>query len=277
MAASSDPANPADLAALCALAEAAARAGGAVARDYFRRSYRVMLKADRTEVSDADHAAQGAVVAAICAARPNDSFVTEEPLWLGPEMLPPLPPTDDAVCWLIDPIDGTRNFVRGIPIYTCSVGAMLGGYPIVGAVYEPERDVLYSAQQGGELLVNGQPTPRLRPAGLSPKPLVGMPAAPKGVLTEIAHRWLGRFVGRNFGSCALHLAQVAAGQLDGMLSDNARIWDLAAGCALVSASGGKVTTPTGQPLFPVFISACSDSELPFIAARSDLLDDLLRI
>ncbi len=272
-----DPLSSEDLRSLRELAEAAARAGGAVARDYFRRQYRVTLKADRTEVSDADHAAQVAVVAAIVAARPNDAFVTEEPLQLGPGMLPPPPAGDDALCWVIDPIDGTRNFVRGIPVYTCSVGVMLGGYPIVGAVYEPERDDMYSAHQGGGLFVNGQPCPRQRPAGLSSKLLVGIPAAPKGALTEIAHRWLGRFVGRNFGSCALHLAQVAAGQLDGMLSDNARLWDLAAGCVLVTAAGGQVTTPAGQPFFPVAINSCVAGELAFIAGRTDVLADLLAV
>lgn len=269
--------DPTELAALRALAETAARAGGAVARDFFRRQFRVTLKADRTEVSDADHAAQVAVVAAVAAVRPNDAFVTEEPLQLGPGMHPPPPAGDDALCWIIDPLDGTRNFVRGIPVYTCSVGVMLGGCPIVGAVYEPERDEMYSAHLGGVLFVNGQPWPRQRPAGLSSKLLVGVPAAPKGTLTEIAHRWLDRFVGRNFGSCALHLAQVAAGQLDGMLSDNARLWDLAAGWVLVSASGGRITTPNGQPLFPANVSSSADSELPFIAGHGGVFDELLAV
>jgi myo-inositol-1(or 4)-monophosphatase len=278
------------LAGLRVLAEQAARAGGVVARRYFRTALHVQLKADLTEVSEADHAAQAAVVATIRAARPDDGFLTEETLDPQPACLrasfalPPrsasAPCLTSSITWIIDPIDGTRNFVRDIPLYVCSVGAMLGGYPLVGAIYDPERDTTYSAGAAEGLFVNGQPqSSRLsggaRPAGLGPRLVVALPSAPTGPITALAHTWLGRFINRNLGSTALHLALVADGQLDGMLSDNAKLWDLAAGWVLVHAMGGRMTTPNGGDLFPLDVATYTAGDLPFIAGRAEIFDQLL--
>ena len=266
--------DPADRDALCELrhlAEAAARAGGSVARRYFRGELQVRLKADRTEVSDADHAAQQAVVATIRAARPDDAFLTEETL---ETRAPCHSPANDRLTWIIDPIDGTRNFVRRIPLYACSVGAMFGGYPVVGSIHDAERDVTYTASTAEGLFINAEAQPvatlgRGRAAGLDPRPVVALPSTPTGPIAPIAHTWLGRFVCRNLGSTALHLAQIAAGQLDGALSDNAKLWDLAAGWVLLQAIGGRMTTRDGAAVFPLDIARYADADLPFIAGTAD--------
>ncbi len=261
-------------AALRLIAERAARTGGRIARDYFGHVSAVRLKADRSEVCEADEGAQAAIVAQILDQRPDDAFLTEETLRMPAghgASLPP--PSADRVCWVIDPLDGTRNFVRGIPLYACSVAAILGGSPLCGAIYDPMREVLYSAGGAEGLLVEGgggalAEDIRARLGGSLGRPVVGIPSSPTGPVAAIAHRWLDRYVCRSLGSTALQLAWVASGELDATLSDNARLWDIAAGWVLVTAAGGRMTAPEGGPLFPLDVQAYGGEELPALAARA---------
>jgi fructose-1,6-bisphosphatase/inositol monophosphatase family enzyme len=92
----------------------------------------------------------------------------------------------------------------------------------------------------------------------------------------LAREWLEHFVCRSLGSTGLHLALVASGQLDAMLADNPRLWDLAAGWVLVTASGGKMTALTGAALFPLDVAAYAGQELPTLAAGAALYGLLLK-
>ncbi len=273
---------PADLcvppAALRLLAEEAARTGGQVARGYFGADVTIRLKEDRSEVSAADEAAQAAIVACIRALRPRDAFIAEETLHLPADQPPP---ANDVLCWVIDPIDGTRNFVRGIPAYVCSVAVMHGGMPVAGAVYDVPHDVLVSASRQEGLFVGGIARPpgpgsRGRARQAPPRPVVAIPSAPAGPIAARAHAWLDRYICRNLGTTAMHLALVATGELDGALSDNCRLWDIAAGCLLIAAAGGIVTDPAGAPLFPLDVGTYQAGKLPLLAARADLHAQLLR-
>lgn len=260
--------------ALRTLAETAARAGAARARAFFGTEYDVRLKPDRSEVSEADEAAQVAIIACILEQRAGDSFITEETLHLpaGAALSPP--PANDRLCWVIDPIDGTRNFVRHIAVYGCSVAVMRDGYPIASAICDVQRDVLYSGSAQEGFFISGHPiTPEtdIDRSGLSEQPVVGLPSNPVGVPAEITHRWLDRFICRNFGSAALHLAMVADGSLDGMLADNPRLWDVAGGWVIIRAMGGDMITPDGRPVFPIDVSKYAGEKLPTIAGRDAFL------
>ena len=266
--------------ALCEIAVEAARAGGAVARRHFGAAPGVRLKADRSEVSDADHQAQATMVDIIRAYRPADAFLTEETLAWPADCPPPPAPANNVVCWVIDPIDGTRNFVRGIPLYACSVAVMFGGVPLAGAIYDPPHDRLYSATQLGGLFVDRQPRRQPaadagRPAGFNPKPVVGLPSSPSDPAAALAHRCLDQFVCRNLGATCLHLALVANGELDAMLADNPRLWDLAAGYVLIKAAGGRMQSPTGADLFPLDVQHYAGEEMPAVAGSAEMLARLL--
>jgi myo-inositol-1(or 4)-monophosphatase len=258
------------LAELHDLAEEAARRGGQTARTWFERRLNVRLKADRSEVSDADEAAQAEIVTLLRARRPADAFIAEESL--GPSNIPPCAP--DRVCWVIDPIDGTRNYVRGIPIYSCSVAAMYNGWPVAGAIYDPPRDLLYSATIASGLHIDGRPAARdmswaaERLGDLQMRPFVGIPSNAEDPWRTLAHNWFDRFLCRNFGSTALHLAMVAAGELDAMFADNARLWDIAAGFVLVTVVGGQVLGPGGGPLFPIDLAHYTSQKLPTVAGTA---------
>jgi myo-inositol-1(or 4)-monophosphatase len=256
------------------LAELAARAGAAIARRYFDADYGVRLKNDRSEVSEADEAAQAAIIETLRAARPDDGLITEEDLHLDQ---PPAAPTDDRCCWIIDPIDGTRNFVRRVPLYSTVVAAMFGGHPLVGVVYDVSRDRLFSASQAEGLFINGEPigTSRERRAGSHPKLLVAIPSSPTPDIMPITQQWLGKHVNRNLGSTALHLAMVATGEFDAMLADNPKLWDIAAGALLVTSTGGRITTPQGNDIFPIDVATYNREKLPTLAVtRPDLLNQL---
>lgn len=233
------------------------------------------LKADRSEVSEADEAAQRAVIASLCEDRGDDAF-------LGEETLPPEragceglrhAPANDRLTWVIDPIDGTRNYVRSIPVYACSVACVWGGWPLVGAVYDPTQDTMYAASQAEGAFIDGHAI-ALSEALADPQRqlatslICAIPSSRHGRAHALVHDWVDRFVVRNYGSTALHLAMVAAGEIDATLNTNCKLWDIAAGALLVTAAGGVVTDPDGAPVFPVDVGAYGGESLPTLAASA---------
>lgn len=131
-----------DFDTLRTLAEQAALRGGELARQAFGQRHDVQRKPDASEVTPVDLAVEHAVMSDLAAARPRDTF-------LGEEGVAATRPDAAGVVWAIDPIDGTRNFIRGVPLFTCSVAAMLHGEPVAAAIYEPMAAALYSAHRGG--------------------------------------------------------------------------------------------------------------------------------
>ncbi|MGE0478833.1 MAG: inositol monophosphatase [Phycisphaerae bacterium] len=257
------------------LAESAAHAAGAVAHEMFRRPVAVRRKPDGSEVSDADERAQQAAIRAIRLRRPNDLFVAEEsqpdakPRGAGSAAGAALNASaTGAVHWIIDPIDGTRNYLRGVPLYACSIAAMVGGMPVAGVVYVPETDTLYSTSTGEPLRVNDTPANAAPPAEAGRKPVVAVPSSADSAARELMLDWLSRTVIRNLGSTALHLALVATGEFDGAMANDCRLWDIAAGWLLIRSAGGAITTPEGRPVFPLDPARYAGEALPCVAGRS---------
>lgn len=263
---------------LLELAESAARIGGELARKSFGRRQRVTLKDDRSEVTEVDLAVERAIITHIRAERPQDTFIGEESAAQGPHAPPSNPRSSivnpQPVCWVIDPIDGTRNYIRDLPWFTCSVAAMQGGEPVAGAIFDPTQNAMYAAARGCRMLVDGQTiTPSDARAdnvyGPHAKLIVGIPSARREATGALVLHALEKHVVRNFGSAALHLALTALGRLDLAVAGNAKLWDIAAGCLLVRESGGVVTSPAGRPIFPLDVSRYAGEETPVLAGRPD--------
>lgn len=152
--------------------------------------------------------------------------------------------------WVVDPIDGTTNFIHGLPYYSVSIALAHRGEVIVGVVYDPSRDELFVAEKGKGAYVHGK---RMK---VSPEERLADSLVATGFPTERAHalpaalKQIGAVAPkvrnvRALGSAALHLAYVADGRLTGFWEANLNAWDLAAGMLLVHEAGGKVTDMDG--------------------------------
>ncbi|MDG5776341.1 inositol monophosphatase [Haloarculaceae archaeon H-GB2-1] len=237
-----------------ALAERAARAGGVVAREDFRSAIPVETKSDKNDVvTQADRDAQQQVVSTILQECQNDALVCEEdaPLPLGVDdvdVRETVPERGDA--WVVDPIDGTANFVRGLDVWTTAVTAVVDGEPVGSAVYFPAFGDAYTAgpesvtRDGETLAVSERSDPETFVVGL----LGRWDGDRKGTYDRLCHEIVDRFGDvRRLGSLQASLAYVASGALDaGILPAGAPPWDTLAGTHLVERAGGTVTDLEGD-------------------------------
>ena len=155
-------------------------------------------------------------------------------------------------CWIFDPIDGTTNFAHGLPIFSASLALEIDGVAVVGAVYDPNRRELFTAERGSGAWLNGAPMQVSGAEVLIDSLLcTGFPYTvqqrPDELVGLFAH-FLGisRAV-RRLGSAAIDLCYVAAGRLDGFWELHLGPWDIAAGALIVEEAGGRVTGTDGAP------------------------------
>lgn len=217
---------------------AARKAARSLARDFGEvENLQVSRKGPSDFVSAADVRAEKTLFEELSKARPGYSFLLEE--------RGAVEGTDKTHRWLVDPLDGTTNFLHGIPHFAISVGLEREGVLVAGVVYNVARDELFWAEKGAGAFLNDR---RLRVAGRSDlrdalfttgTPYHGKPGH-ELFLTEV-ERVIARTAGvRRFGSAALDLAYVAAGRFDGFWERGLSPWDVAAGAVLVREAGGVV-------------------------------------
>jgi myo-inositol-1(or 4)-monophosphatase len=185
---------------------------------------------------------------------PEHSFLGEEGVEPGPEASAKAleEASSSEYLWIVDPIDGTTNFVHGFPFFCVSIALAYQGEVIVGVVYDPVRDELFVAEKGKGAYMHGkrigvstEPTLRdsLIATGLPADHHYALPLNLKGI-GEIAPKVRNL---RIAGSAALHMAYVAAGRLSGFWEIGLSSWDMAAGALLIQESGGLVTDAKGEP------------------------------
>jgi len=225
-------------------ARAAAEAGGDVALDLFRSDLAVERKDGKTDlVTRADREAEDAVLETIDDAFPGETVVAEESA--SGEAVP-----DDGPAWIVDPIDGTNNFVRRIPVWATAVAAVVDGEAVGAAVALPALGDTYAADGEGARL-NGESisvSPRTDPDTQSVAPTfwwgLDRRAEYGTAATEIVERF-GDLV--RFRSAQATLAMVAAGSVDGTFTNReTNAWDTVAGAFLVEQAGGRVTDLQGE-------------------------------
>jgi myo-inositol-1(or 4)-monophosphatase len=237
--------SPEDSRRLMAVAEAAAREVEPMLLAAFRSEMTVRTKRDLHDiVTEHDRASEKAIVARIRAEVPDSTIVGEEGGRQG----------DGAVVWHVDPIDGTTNFARGLPQWCVSIGVEVKGALVAGVVHAPATGETFTADLSGAWR-NGAPlAARARPTEAEAVLLTGFPNARHlddvGDAAYPAHRDLvERFLAlRNLGSGALHLAWVAAGDVDATLGFATNPWDVAAGIFILERAGGRfVGLSAGAP------------------------------
>lgn len=182
---------------------------------------------------------------------PDHAFLGEEGVEPGPQASAKAvkEAKDAEYIWIVDPIDGTTNFVHGFPFYSISIALVHRGQIIVGVIYDPSRDELFLAERGKGAYVHGRKMKVSAQSTLAESLIAtGFPPDPQPALTNMEQlRRLAPQVrnARSAGSAALHLAYVAAGRLDGFWENGLNVWDVAAGVLLVEESGGRVTDTQG--------------------------------
>ncbi|WP_041039751.1 inositol monophosphatase family protein [Paramagnetospirillum magnetotacticum] len=218
---------------------AARKASRNLVRDYGEVEHlQVSKKGPADFVSSADLKTEKALRAELKKARPGFGFLLEE----GGEIAG----DDTSHRWIIDPIDGTTNFLHGIPNFCISIALERDGELIAGVVYQPLGDEMFHAEKGAGAFLNER---RLRVSArrkledtliATGIPFIGRPGH-ETFLKELA-AVMPQVAGiRRFGSAALDLAYVAAGRCDGYWETGIKPWDIAAGIVLVKEAGGYVT------------------------------------
>lgn len=221
--------------------EAARKAGDIIASYFEMTGLPREVKDDKSFVTKADKEAEEIIVRTIKASFPDHSILAEEG---GEEK------TASPYRWIIDPLDGTANFLNGIPVFGVSIGVFKNGEPCAAAVYHPLTKGMYSAARGLGVFWNGK------------KVKVSNQEAAQGVVTfglgrkPIEREQFNKLFfnlekvfksRRHLGSAALEMAYIAAGGVEASVSLGTKPWDHAAGAVLILEAGGKITDFSGQP------------------------------
>jgi myo-inositol-1(or 4)-monophosphatase len=236
------------LASDLALARRAVRAGAREALARFGTGLDVEFKTSAADpVSDADRASEAAIVTALRAERPEDGILGEEGAAVA---------GTSGRRWVVDGLDGTQNYLAGLPLWCVAVGLEDGDGPAVGAVCDPLRGELFGAARGEGCTAGGAPAAVRRGAQLDAATVSTYVAARK-IGPPAAHAALAALSDaagalRIPGCGSLELAWVAAGRLDGWIQPNVDPWDWVPGCVLVREAGGRAEVLAGDP--PWFVA-----------------------
>jgi myo-inositol-1(or 4)-monophosphatase len=235
--------------------ERAARAGGHVLLDWVGR-FATREKGHADLVTEADVASQEEIRRIVLSIYPDHAFLSEEGGGTGP--------ANAEYRWLVDPLDGTTNYVHQIPHYCVSVALERRGELICGAVYDPVSRECFTGEAGRGAYLNGR---RLTVSSVEQidQAVVAVSLPPQlksdsRELKEMVRVALVSQAIRRTGSAALNLCYVAAGRFDAYWGGNTKAWDVAAGALMIREAGGVITDYSGGPLqidIPRFIAAAT--------------------
>ncbi len=223
--------------------ESLARRAGEILRAGYEREHEVKYKSEIDLVTEVDHQSEAFLIGEIQRLHPEHQIISEE---IG------LVPGSESHQWYLDPLDGTVNFAHGIPFFCVSIAYSRQGFVELGAVYDPMRDEMFTAERGQAAWCNGR---RLQVSDVTEMRrsllATGFPydswSTPRNNL-----EYFGRFARmtqgvRRLGSAALDLCYVAAGRLEGYWELFISSWDVAAGGLIAEQAGARVTRLDGGP------------------------------
>lgn len=235
------------MASFLEVGEQAARAGGAVLMDW-RDRFTAKEKGPRDMVTEADFASQRAIAELITAAYPDHAFLGEEDIEGQQEEAGE---NGSEYRWIVDPLDGTVNYVHGMANFAVSVALEHRGQIIVGVVFDPVANECYCAALGEGATLNGKPISVSSHQLLEESLIAASFTAgvrPDSLEVRRFAEVLGRCRAvRRLGSAALNLCYTAAGRLDAYWADSVKLWDIAAGVLIHTEAGGTLSHLGGGP------------------------------
>jgi myo-inositol-1(or 4)-monophosphatase len=199
-------------------------------------------------VTEADRQCQNIIIEQIRNSFPDDGFIAEE--GADGKIFKLTPRTAPKVWWVIDPIDGTNNYARGILSFSVSVAAVCDGWPVVAAVFDPATDSMFTTSTGSDTQLNSS---KISVSNDELNKLTSF-AVDNKIPEEFempARKIMNACRFRNLGTTAMHLAYIAKGSLVGAITSSPALWDIAAGYLLIKNAGGIVTDFKGNEIFPV--------------------------
>ena len=207
----------------------------------FNKDIRVSPKGTHDIVTDVDTDVEAEMLATLSREFPDMGLLGEESKGSSPE---------SGWTWIVDPIDGTRNYACGIPFFSLVIGLALDGEVLVGVNYDPMRQELFHAQRGRGAFLNDEPIHASTKTAIDSS-VLGMDLSYNGEgavngLNLIATLWPGMHTARVMGSAALGISYAAAGRTDLYFHSQLEPWDQVAGILLVEEAGGIVTDRTGK-------------------------------
>ncbi len=262
-----------DLSAMLETAIVAARLGGQRAMEEIS-FIKVSIKNNNELVTQADARCQRIIVNRIKENYPDHGFIAEE----GSEgkIFKQPPRGAEPLWWVIDPIDGTNNFAHQMLSFAVSIAVMHNGEPVVGVIFDPATESMFTAVKGGEAQLNGRritasenKMDSFSSVGLDSHFDDGVP----GWACEIMQKT--RF--RNLGTTALQLAYVAKGSFVAAIVNRPKLWDIAAGALIAEAAGAVVSDWQGGKIFPVDLDIYEGGELQVLTANKKVHAELLRL
>ena len=260
-----------DISRLLEVAVVSARLAGSRAMDELRYN-KATIKNGSELVTQADPICQKIIIDKVMETYPRHGFIAEE----GSDgQLMKLPPRGEDFWWVIDPIDGTNNYANQLLCFSVSIAVFHEGRPIVGVIFDPTTDSMYTAAEGMDAQLNASHI-QVSQSDITPFASFGIdthinPAEEPGILHMFKHTRI-----RCLGSTAIHLAYVAKGALIGSICGTPKLWDIAAGIILIQRAGGRVDPLDGSDLFPFNLDAYEGGPVGILAStpktRAQLLD-----
>ena len=225
-------------------------------------------------VTQADALCQQIIVDRIKETYPDHGFIAEE--GGKDKIFKQAPRAAEHIWWVIDPIDGTTNFAHRLLLFTVSIAIIYEGEPIIGVIFEPATESMFTAVKGGDAQLSSRrinasedAIDKFSSVGLDSHFDSGVP----GWACEIMQQT--RF--RNLGTTALHFAYVAKGSLIATIANRPKLWDIAAGAVIAEAAGAVVSDWQGEKIFPVDLDSYEDAEFRIIAANKKTHPQILKL
>lgn len=225
-------------------------------------------------VTQTDARCQQIIIDRIKENYPDHGFIAEE--GKQGKIFKQSPRGDRQFWWAIDPIDGTSNFAHRMFLFAISIAVLYEGQPIVGVIFGPATDSMYTAVKGGEAQLNN----RRITAGVAAMDMfssVGLDSHFDDGVPSWACEIMKRTRFRNLGTTALQLAYVASGGLIATIASDTKLWDIAAGTLIAEAAGAVITDWQGKKIYPIDLEKYETQQFPIIAANEKVHPEILEL